>query len=120
MLDKQQLTQQLWTQLPPDDRPSLGFAIRNWWQDNREDGGLRLSLHGLDIFQKILKIESHEYEFSRALSPSLLMTLSRKLDCPYFLRGGKTNRLVLFGSEQAMMYAMYGDMEKFLRYLERL
>jgi hypothetical protein len=48
------------------------------------------------------------------------MILNRKLDCPYFLKGGKSTRLILFGSKQAMMYAMYGDMEKFLNYLKRL
>ena len=118
MPSKQQLTQQLITQLPSDERPSYKFALKTWWQDSRDDGGLRLSLYGLDVF-KLLKIKSYEFEFSSALSPSLLMTLSRKLDCPYFLKGGKNTRLLLFGSEQAIMYTMYGDLEKFLRYLDR-
>ena len=118
MPSKQYLTQQLLTQLPPDDRPAYQFALKTWWQDSRDDGGLRLSPYGLDVF-RLLEIESHEFEFSRALSPGLLMTLNRKLDCPYYLKGGKTTRLMLFGSEQAVMYAMYGDMEKFLRYLDR-
>jgi len=47
------------------------------------------------------------------------MILNRKLDCPYYLKGGKNARLILFGSQAAVMYAMYGDMEKFLHYLER-
>ena len=108
MQNKQQLTQQLLNQLPADDRPSFEWALKSWWQDLRDDGGLRLSISGLDVF-KILKIEQHEFEFSRALSPGLLMTLNRKLDCPYYLKGGKNTKLVLFGSEQAVMYAMYGD-----------
>jgi hypothetical protein len=119
MPSKQQLTQHLLNQLPADDRPGYQFALKTWWQDSRDDGGLRLSPYGLDVF-KLLKIKQHEFEFSRALSPNLLMTLNRKLDCPYYLKGGKNTKLVLFGSEQSMMYAMYGDMEKFLRYLERL
>jgi hypothetical protein len=118
MLSKSQLTQQLLNQLPADERLEYQIALKIWWQDSREDGGLRLSLYGLDVF-KLLKIESHEFEFSRALSPGLLMTLNKKLDCPYFLKGGKNTKLILFGSEQAVMYAMYGDMEKFLRYLDR-
>jgi hypothetical protein len=118
MPSKQQLTQQLLTQLPLDERPIYQFAIRTWGQDSRDDGGLRLSPYGLDVF-KLLKIEPHEFDFSRALSPSVLMTLSRKLDCPYYIKGGKTSRLILFGSKQSVMYAMYGDLEKFLRYLDR-
>jgi len=117
MLDKQHLTQQLLTQLPADERSAYQFALKTWWQDSRDDGGLRLSAYGLDVF-RLLKIESHEFEFSKALSPSVLMTLSRKLDCPYYIKGGKTSRLILFGSEQSVMYAMYGDIEKFLRYLD--
>jgi hypothetical protein len=118
MPDKQRLTQQLLTQLPEDDRLGLELALKAWWQDSRDDGGMRLSLSGLDVF-RLLKIEQHEFEFTHALSPSLLITLNRKLDCPYFLKGGKSSRLILFGSKQAVMYAMYRDMEKFLRYLDR-
>jgi hypothetical protein len=117
MPNKKSLTQQLLHQLPADERPDYQFALKTWWQDGRDDGGLRLSPYGMDVF-KLLKIQQHEFEFTRAVSPSLLMTLNRKLDCPYYIKGGKTSRLILFGSKQSMMYAMYGDMEKFLRYLD--
>ena len=118
MLDKLNLTRQLLNQLPADDRLGIELALKSWWQDPRDDGGLRLSLLGYDVF-KFLAIEQYEFDFTKALSLSLLMTLNRKLDCPYYIKGGKTSRLILFGSKQSMMYAMYGDMEKFLRYLER-
>ena len=118
MQNKQQLTQQLLNQLPSDDRPSFEQAINSWWQDPRDDGGLRLSISGYDAF-KFLAIEQYEFEFLKVLSPSLLMTLNRKLDCPYYIKAGKTPRLIMFGSQQAMMYAMYGNLEKFLRYLNQ-
>lgn len=119
MPNKQQLTQQLLNQLPADDRPSFEWALKSWWQDLRDDGGLRLSISGYDVF-KFLSIEQYEFDFTKVLSPSLLMTLNRKLDCPYYIKVGKTPRLIMFGSQQSIMYAMYGDLEKFLRYLERL
>jgi len=119
MPNKQQLTQQLLNQLPVDDRPSFEWALKSWWQDLRDDGGLRLSISGYDVF-KFLSIEQYEFDFTKVLSPSLLMILNRKLDCPYYLKGGKHTRLILFGSQAAVMYAMYGDMHKFLQYLERL
>jgi hypothetical protein len=118
MPDKLNLTQQLLNQLPADDRPSFEWALKSWWQDLRDDGGLRLSISGYDVF-KFLSIEQYEFDFTKVLSPSLLMTLNRKLDCPYYLKAGKTPKLIIFGSQQAIMYAMYGDLEKFLRYLER-
>jgi len=119
MPSKQQLTQQLLNQLPVDDRPSFEQALKSWWQDIRDDSGLRLSISGYDAF-KFLNFNQHEFEFTKALSPSLLMTLHRKLDCPYYIKGGKNTKLVLFGSKQSVIYAMYGDIEKFLRYLQRL
>jgi len=119
MSDKQQLTQKLLNQLPADDRPSFEWALKSWWQDLRDDGGLRLSISGYDTF-KFLSIEQYEFDFTKVLSPSLLMTLNRKLDCPYYLKAGKTPKLIIFGSQQAIMYAMYGDLEKFLRYLDRI
>jgi hypothetical protein len=118
MPNKQELTQQLLTQLPADDRPSFEWALKSWWQDLRDDGGLRLSISGYDVF-KFLSIEQYEFDFTKVLSPSLLMILNRKLDCPYYLKAGKTPKLIIFGSQQAIMYAMYGDLEKFLRYLDR-
>jgi hypothetical protein len=119
MPSKQQLTQQLLNQLPADDRPSFEWALKSWWQDLRDDGGLRLSISGYDVF-KFLSIEQYEFDFTKVLSPSLLMILNRKLDCPYYLKAGKTPKLIIFGSQQAIMYAMYGDLEKFLHYLKRL
>ena len=105
-------------QLPADDRPSFEWALKSWWQDLRDDGGLRLSISGYDVF-KFLSIEQYEFDFTKVLSPSLLMTLNRKLDCPYYHKAGKTPKLNIFGSQQAIMYTMYGDLEKFLRYLDR-
>ena len=119
MPSRSQLTQQLLNQLPADDRPSFEWALKSWWQDLRDDGGLRLSISGYDTF-KFLSIEQYEFDFTKVLSPSLLMTLNRKLDCPYYIKIGKTPRLTMFGSQQAMMYAIYGDLEKFLHYLDRL
>jgi len=118
MPSRSQLTQQLLNQLPADDRPSFEWALKSWWQDLRDDGGLRLSISGYDTFT-CLSIEQYEFNFIKVLSPSLLMTLNRKLDCPYYLKAGKTPKLIIFGSQQAIMYAMYGDLEKFLRYLDR-
>ena len=118
MQNKQQLTQQLLNQLPADERPGLELALKSWWQDPRDDGGLRLSISGYDAFQ-FLAIEQYEFDFIKVLSPGLLMTLNRKLDCPYYLKLARKSQITLFGSEQALMMTMYGDIMRFMRYLER-
>ena len=120
MFNKQQLTQQILNQLPEDDRPSFDQAMKSWWQDIRDDGGLRLSLSGYDSFN-FRNIDRHEFEVppSTPALPRQLIILNKKLDCPYYLTLGKKPKLIIFGSKQAVMYAMYGDLEKFLKYLNR-
>lgn len=115
MRDKLAITRALVAQ---SDLWTVEAAMKHWWQDVRDDSGLRLTISGYDAF-KFLTIDQHEFDFSRVLSPSLLMTLNKKLDCPYYIKVGKTPKLIIFGSQQAIMYAMYGDLEKFLRYLNR-
>jgi hypothetical protein len=120
MFNKQQLTQQILNQLPADDRPSLEQAMKYWWQDIRDEGGLRLSMSGYDAFTS-LNIERHTFEVppSTPALPRQLIILNKKLDCPYYLSLGKKPKLIIFGSTQAIMYAMYGDLNKFLLYLDR-
>jgi hypothetical protein len=120
MFNKSQLTQQILAQLPEDDRPSFEQAMKTWWQDIRDDSGLRLSISGYDAFTH-LKIQCHEFDVSPSMPalPRHLITLNKKLDCPYYLQLGKKPKLIIFGSQQAVMYAMYGDLEKFLGYLNR-
>ena len=67
MPDKQQLTQQLLNQLPADDRPSFEWALKSWWQDLRDDGGLRLSVSGYDVF-KFLSIKQYQFDFIKVLN----------------------------------------------------
>jgi hypothetical protein len=45
--------------------------------------------------------------------------MDRKLDCPYYLKLARKSQITLFGSEQALMMTMYGDINRFMRYLER-
>ena len=120
MFDKLQLTRQIIDQLPGDDCPVLEEAFAAWWMDSRDRGGMRLTTAG---YQAIATIDIAAYVFdipvSMALLPRHLLLMDRKLDCPYYLRTGKKPQITLFGSEQALMLTMYGDLNRFMRYLER-
>lgn len=115
MLSKLDYTQQLLKQLPVNDCPSEEDALSMWWQDIRPDGGLRLSAEGCVLFGR-LKITSYEFEIppNTPARPSTLLILSNKLTCPYYIAIGKKPRLVLFGSKEATMYSLYGDINKFI------
>jgi len=120
MLTKQQITERILEGLPEDDRPTYDEACKSWWMNFREGGGFRLTNAG---FMALSTWEFETYVFD---SPTSLVAISRhllildkKLDCPYYIKIGKRPQIVLFGSKQAMMAAMYGDLEKWLIFLNR-
>jgi len=120
MFDKSALTQQILQGLPQDDCPVFDQAFASWWMDSREGKGMRLTTAGYQAIA-IFDIEMYVFDIpvGMALLPRHLLLLDRKLDCPYYLKTGKKSQITLFGSEQALMMTMYGDLNRFMRYLER-
>jgi len=94
-------------------------AMQHWWQN--PNGGWRLTNDGFQAFEQY-KLEHWDYETPTAIQAvaKVLLALDRKLASPYYIKLGKKPLLCFFDSREATMYAMYGDMQKFLRYLERL
>jgi hypothetical protein len=120
MLIRLDITRKLLSQLPEQDRVSENQALGNWWRDVRNETCLRLSAEGYSVF-KTLGISGYNFEIppgvpSRA---SILLILSRKLTCPYYIHIGKTPSLILFGSQEATMYSLYGDINRFVTALNR-
>ena len=88
-----------------------------WWANIRRDGGLRLTRHGYDIMHDVLKLESWELDLSDGIKKKIVLELDRKLEWPYYLDFNprkKTKRIVFFGSREAMMATMYGNLEPWL------
>jgi hypothetical protein len=120
MLTKQQITEHILSGLPEDDRPTYDEACKAWWMNFREGGGFRLTNAG---YMAIGTCDLETYSFAVptnivAIARHLLI-LDKKLDCPYYIKIGKNPQIVLFGSKQAVMLAMYGDLEKWMTFLNR-
>ena len=120
MFSKQKITQKIIQGLPEDDRPILEEALQSWWMNFRDGGGMRLTTAGFMV------LSTGDFEtYSFAVPTNLvaiarhLLILDKKLDCPYYIKIGKNPQIVLFGSKQAVMLAMYGDLVKWLTYLTR-
>lgn len=115
MLSKLDYTRQILKQLPADKQPTEDDALSSWWQDIRPDGGLRLSAEGCVVFKR-LGITSYEFEVppSTPARANTLLILSNKLTCPYYIVLGKKPKLVLFGSKEATLYSLYGDINRFI------
>ena len=117
---KQQYTERLLESLPEDDRPTLDEALHSWWMNFREGGGMRLTNAGFMAFGTC-DLETYSFSVPTNLVAIArhLLILDKKLDCPYYIKIGKNPQIVLFGSKQAVMLAMYGDLEKWLTFLNR-
>ena len=121
---KLSITLGLLEQLPEQDREPWDQALITWWANIRPEGGLRLTRHGYEILHDRLRLESwslelaNESTFYRArIDKRTILDLDRKLEWPYYLDFNprkKTRRIVFFGSREAMMATMYGDLKKWL------
>lgn len=120
MLNKIILTQQLLNQLKWEFKPTLDDTLKEWWKNPGKHAGLRLTAEGFFVFH-LLEISHYEFDVPASMPtlPGQLLTLDRKLTCPYYITLGKKPKLLLFGSKEAMMYSLYGDLEKFLRGISR-
>jgi hypothetical protein len=120
MLNKLTITKQLVKQLPVEEKPPVEQAMQRWWFNIRDNGGLRLTEDGYYVFQSL---DVERYKFSLpdriALSGSFLLTLDKKLTCPYFINSGKEKYIILYGSKEATMLTIYGDIEKFISSLSQ-
>lgn len=99
------------------DRPQdIDEAMLTWWHNLREHGGLRLTLRGYDAMGHQLKVESWPIkppDFKSVLSKKMYLDLDRKLNWPYYI-DRKEQELRLFGSREAVMARLYGNIKTWL------
>lgn len=117
MRDKFKLTQTLVAQLNPD----LGFttetAYTTWWHNIRAGGGMRLTEMGYRVFLELLKLEHYSFTVDPlAVTSRLIIDMDRRLQQPYYIRMVKhyPREVIFFGSKEAMMANLYGDLKKFI------
>ena len=115
-MNRRQLTERLIELLPEERKIPIDEAQQFWWINPRNTGGFRLSKTGFDIMHREL-----EFEHWTVTSPAnlrLLLELDKKLQSPYYV-DAKKKELVLFGSREAMMATLHGDVKRYLDLLER-
>jgi hypothetical protein len=116
--DKFNLTQQLVTLLSEDQKITLDLAMSSWWFNLRKNGGMRLTATGYHAFVKLLELEHYEYQISDPMlfNQHTILDLDRKMQMPYYIHAtkGVPKKIVLFGSREAVMLNLYGNLRKFL------
>ena len=117
MRDKKKLTQELVQHLPEPFKITAQEAIPLWWYNLRAGGCMRLTKIGYETFTKILELEHYTYNVEPfQITSRMIVALDRKLQHPWFLVAHKQmpKSIVFFGSKEAMMANLYGDLKKFL------
>jgi hypothetical protein len=102
-------------QLPERYRAPVDEIYPIWWQNLRSGGGMRLTDRGYDMFCTVLELAHYRYSLT-GLDIRDIINLDRKLQSPYYVEFQKrvAHSLVLFGSQEAVLINLYGDLKKFL------
>ena len=114
------ITDRVLDRLPADSRPDRTQALLRWWRDFRSGQGLRLTQAGNAAFE-LAGIESWSFDLTNrfVLSARNLLVMDRKVTCPYYLLLGKHPKIKLYGSEAAMMLALYQDPVQWVAFLQQ-
>lgn len=100
------------------DTNSLEHALVSWWQNIRADGGYRLTSQGFDVFDNQFDSYQIELKNTKNITPKILLYLDKKIDYPYYIDRRK-KVIHLFGSKEAMMVLLYGDIVTYLEKIEK-
>lgn len=115
--DKLKLTEVIISCLPAGTEMDVDTAMKVWWYNIRASGGLRLTELGYFTFKKVMDLESYTMAIDwETFDRMTILKLDRKLQMPYYIEVNKKipKNIIFFGSKEAMMARLYGDLNKFL------
>ena len=118
MRDKKKLTEELVVLLSEEQRISPKTAFGAWWYNLRSTGGMRLTASGYHAFVEQLDLEHYSYSIDNPLlfNQHIILKLDRKMQMPYYIHAvkGMPKQIIFFGSKEAVMVNLYGNLQKFL------
>ena len=118
MRDKRKLTAELIALLPDKQRVSADNAMPAWWFNLRRNGGMRLTSTGYSALADDLELEHYSYSIDNphTFTKQLILKLDRKMQMPYYIHAvkGIPKRIIFFGSKEAVMVNLYGNLQQFL------
>ena len=118
MRDKRKLTEELIALLPDEQQISAESALPAWWYNIRRNGGMRLTALGYQTFVERLELEHYTYSIDDPLvfNQHTILKLDRKMQMPYYIHAvkGIPKKIVFFGSKEAVMVNLYGNIQQFL------
>ena len=104
--------------MDPEVRTTFATSMHTWWFNIRNNGGMRLTAIGYRVFSEQLDIASYDYTIDdpHEINQQLILALDRKIQTPYYIQAvkGIPKKVVFFGSKEAVLANLYGDLKKFL------
>lgn len=117
---KQQLVARVLELLDPETNTlDADQALKTWFMNIKPYGGMRLTTEGLHVMTELefehwpVRID----DIKNRLKLPQLLALDRKLQNPYYINSRK-QCLLLFGSRDAMLLTLLGDLDDFIRKLQ--
>lgn len=118
MRDKKRLTEELVKQLDTDLGVTVKRAMHTWWFNIRKNGGMRLTGPGYQIFTNELDLARYEFAIAdpHSFNQHIILALDKKMQMPYYISATKgiPKQITFFGSKEAVMVNLYGNLEQFL------
>ena len=116
--NKKKLTEELVNQLDPALGYTVKRSIHTWWFNIRNNGGMRLTTAGYRAFCDELDLTHYEFPINdpHAFNQQLILEMDSKLQMPYYISATKgiPKKIIFFGSKEAVMINLYGDLKKYL------
>ena len=116
--NKKKLTEELVNQLDPELGYTVKRSIHTWWFNIRNNGGMRLTTAGYRAFCDELDLTHYEFPINdpHAFNQQLILEMDSKLQMPYYISATKgiPKKIAFFGSKEAIMINLYGDLKKYL------
>lgn len=112
--NKREITQRLLSLLPSRQDLDLDQALKLWYMNFRDSGGMRLTAIGYTVLVT-LGIESWNMDIDpKKVNKKTILDLDRKLQWPYYI-DVKKKKMIFFSSREAMLATLYGDLGSFLK-----
>jgi len=116
--NKKKLTEELVKQLDPELGLTVKRSLHTWWFNIRNNGGMRLTGPGFQTFVDDLELEHYSYSIDNPLlfNQTTILKLDRKMQMPYYISAikGIPKKIIFFGSKEAVMINLYGNLQQFL------
>lgn len=118
--DKAEIVRILLPLVPDTEINDFDYAMKTWWKNIRNTGGLGLTLYGDTVFKKI-GLESYDFDLGQNSyfgGIGTLIMLDKYMPCPYSFRlHDRKKHMRIYDGRVATMIMLTGDV---FEYVDRI